>query len=102
MRKLDEPPPFPALPPEYLKAFRWASSKEFAVSDFPDDTPDDTPDVTPMLVFFPLSTPKSLHTLTSVSNTLLLSEINTGFISRSENEFLSVLLELAPLLSSSI
>lgn len=98
MRKLDEPPPFPALPPEYLKAFRWASSKEFAVSDFPDETPD----VTPMLVFFPLSTPISLHTLTSVSNTLLLSEINTGFISRSENEFLSVLLELAPLLSSSI
>ena len=98
MRKLDEPPPFPALPPAYLKAFRWASSKEFAVSDFADETPD----VTAMLLFFPLTTPKSLHILTSLSNTLLLSEINTGFISRSENEFLSVLLELAPLLSSSM
>ena len=42
MRKLDEPPPFPALPPAYLKAFRWASSKEFAVSDFADETPDVT------------------------------------------------------------
>jgi hypothetical protein len=86
------------LPPAYLKAFRWASSIEFAVNDFAEETLD----VTAMPLFFPLITPKSLQTLTCVSNTLFLSEFNTGFISRSENEFLSVLLELAPLLSSSI
>jgi hypothetical protein len=101
IRRLVDPLPPPVLPPAYLNAFRWASSKEFAASDFTEETFDGPPDV-PMLLFFPLINPISLPTLISVSKTLLLSKLSVGFISRSENKFLSVLLELAPLLSSSI
>jgi hypothetical protein len=101
IRKPVDPHPPPAFPPVCLNPFRWASSKEFAPNDFTEETIDGPPDV-PMLLFFPLINPTSLPLLTSVSKTLLLSKFSVGFISRSENEFLSVLLELAPLLSSSI